>query len=111
MHYQHRLEIGHRAGGADGVEVALHELAVAAPLGILTPPDSRQVVPLEGCAEAGDVLGCKTGKRYGQVEPHTNIPSPVVGEPVELLVGFFTALASEDLEVLKRRGVDRGKAV
>ena len=109
--HEHHLQIGHGARGADRVEVALHELAIPAPLGVLAPPDHGHVIPLERQAEFVDVLGGEPGEGHGQVEPHPHLAATVVGEPVELLVGLLAPLAGEDLEVFERRRVDRREAV
>ena len=57
------------------------------------------------------MLGGEAGQRDREIEPHPHLAATVVGEAIELLVGFVASLAGEDLEVFKRRGVDRHKAV
>ena len=111
MDNEHHLEVGHGARGADRVEVALHELAIPAPLRVLPPPHGRHVVSLEGQAEFIHMLGSKPGEGNGEVEPHSHLPATVVGKPVELLVGLLAPLAGQDLEVFKRRRVDRRETV
>ena len=111
MHDEHHLQVGHGACGADRVEVALHELAVAATLRVFTAPDRRHVVPLERRAENSDVLGAKPGKRHRQIEPHADLAAAMVGEAIELLVGLLAPLPREDLEILQRRRVDRRESV
>ena len=96
---------------ADRVEVALHELAVAAALRVLAAPHGGDVVPLERRAELADVLGGKAGQRHGEIEPQADVAAAVVLEAVELLVGLRAAFAEEDFEVLERRRVDRAEAV
>ena len=108
---EHRFDIGGDAVGADRVEVALHELAVAAALRVLAAPDRGDVVALERRAEFADVLGGEAGERHGEVEPQADVAAAVVLEVVELLVGFVAPLAEEDFEVLERRRIDRAKAV
>ena len=99
------------ARGADRVEVALHELAVAAALRVLAAPHGGDVVALERRAQLADVLGGEAGQRHGEVEPQADVAAAVVLEAVELLVGFRAALAEQDFEVLQRRRVDRAEAV
>ena len=98
-------------GGADRVEVALHELAVAAALRVLAAPHGGDVVALERRAQLADVLGGEAGQRHGEIEPQADVAAAVVLEAVELLVGFVAAFAGEDFEVLERRRVDRAEAV
>ena len=95
---------------ADRVEIALHELAVAAALRVLAAPDRGDVIALERHAQLADVLGGEAGQRHGQVEPHADLAAAVVLELVELLVGFVAPLAGEDFQVLQRRRVDRAEA-
>ena len=45
--HQHRFDVGHRRERADRVEIALHELAIAAALRVLAAPHRRDVVALE----------------------------------------------------------------
>ena len=44
------FDIGHDAGGADGVEIALDELAESTVLRVFAPPDRGDVIAFEGCA-------------------------------------------------------------
>ena len=111
MDDEHRLEIGQLARRPDRVEVALHEFTVAAALRVLAAPHRRHVVALEGEPELADVLRAEPGEGHGEVEPHPHLAPPVILEVVELLVGLLAPLAGEDLEVLKRRRVDRHEAV
>ena len=108
---QGRLDVGGRRAGADGVEVALHELAEAAGLGTFAAPDGGDVVTLEGRAQFVDVLRGKTGQRHREIEPQPDPPLAMILEAVELLVGFLAALAGEDFQVFQGRRVDGAEAV
>src|SRR3954466_10793549 len=111
MSDEHRLGIGGHAFGADGVEVALHELAVTAALCVLAPPNGGDVITLERRAELADVLGREAGERHGQIEAESDVAATMVLKAIELLVGFGAAFAEQDVEVLQRGCVDRAKAV
>ena len=111
MDHQHRLDVGRDRAGADGVEIALHEFAVSAPLGVLAAPDGGDVVPLERRPQLVDVLGDEAGQGHGQVETQPHVASAVVLELIELAVGLFAPLAGQDLQVLQGRRVDGAEAV
>ena len=111
VHDEHHFQVGHGAGGADRVEIALHKLTVAAPLRVLPAPHCRHVIALEGRAEDPDVLGAEPGKGHREIKPQADVPAAMILEAVELLVGFVAPLAGEDLEVFKGRRVDRHEAV
>ena len=111
MHHQNGFQIGHWAGRADCVEVTLHELAIAATLGVLAPPDSRQMIPLERRTDRTNMLGSKAGEGHRQIKPHANLTIPMISEPIELFVGLFTPLPGENLEILKGWRINRGKPV
>ena len=108
---QGHLDVGRVGRGADRVEVALEELAVATPLGVLAPPHRGQVVALERGADGSQVLGGEAGEGNGEVEAEGDVPAAVVGEAEQLLVGLLAALAHQHLGVLQRRGVDGDEAV
>ena len=98
--------------GADGVEVALPEFAVAARLGVLAAPDRAHVVALERRAELADVLGREAGERNGQVEAQGHVAVAVILEAVEMsYVGLVAALAEQDFGVFQGRRVDGREAV
>ena len=107
MDHEGRFDVGHDAGRADRVEVALHELAVPASLRVLTAQDGGDVVTLEGYSEFADMLGDETGQRHGQVEPQSHSTTTVIDELVQLAIGLCPPFALEDLEVLER-GVSIG---
>ena len=109
--HQGGFDVGGDRAGADGVEVALHELAVAAALRVLAPPDRGDVVSLQRDAQLVDVLRGEAGQRHRQVEPQPHPAPAVVLELVELLVGLLAPLAGQDFQVLQRRRVDRAEAV
>ena len=97
--------------GADGVEIALHELAVAAALGVLAAPDGGDVVALERRAQLVDVLRGEAGQRHRQVETQPDPAAAVVLELVELLVGLFAPFAGQDFQIFQGRRVDGAEAV
>ena len=109
--HQGGFDVGGDRAGADRVEVALHELAVAAALRVLAAPDGGDVIALERRAQLADVLGGEPGQRHRQVEPQPDPTAAVVLKLVELLVGLLAPLAGEDFQVLQRRRVDRAEAV
>ena len=111
MDDEHCLEVSHGARRADRVEVALHKLAIPAPLRVFTPPHRRHVIPLEGRAKHPNVLSAEPGEGHGEVKPQSHVAATVVLEAVELLVGLLAPLAGEDLQVFKRRRVDRREAI
>lgn len=106
VNHMEGLDVGHQAGSADGVEVALHEFAVATALGVLAAPDGSAVVAFEGRTELADVLGSKTRKGNRQVKAHADLAPTGIGEAVHLLVAFRAALAHQNVEVLEGRRVD-----
>ena len=109
--HQGRFDVGGRRAGADGVEIALHELAEAALLGPFAAPHGGDVIAFEGRAQLVDVLRGEAGQRHRQIEPQPDPPPAVVLEAVELLVGLVAALAGEDLQVFQGRRVDGAEAV
>ena len=76
-----QLDLGERARLADDVDVALHELAVAALLRALGPPDRRDLDRAEHGGQLGAVGRVEAGQRHGEVEAQ-----PEVGQ-VERVVG------------------------
>ena len=108
---QRRFDVAGVGGGADGVEVALPELAVAALAGVLAAPDRAHVIALERRAELADVLGREAGERHRQVEAQGHVAVAMIAEAVDELVGFVAALAEQDLGVFQGRRVDRREAV
>jgi hypothetical protein len=107
------LDVGGVRQGADGVEVALHELAEPAGLRALAPPDGPEVIPLERQAQFGEVLRHEPGERDREVEPQRDVPVAGVLESVELLVDLRSGLdlGQQHLGQLDGRGVDGGEAV
>jgi hypothetical protein len=97
--------------GADGIEVALHELAKPPALRTFAPPDRADVIPFEGRADFVEMLGRVPGQGHGQVEPQRHIAVALVHEAEQLLVGLFPAFAQEDFRVLERRRVNRAEAI
>ncbi len=80
------LDVGGIGGGADGVEVALPKLAVAAALGVFAAPDRPHVIALERRAQPADMLGGEAGERHREIEAQGHVAAAGVGEAVELLV-------------------------
>ena len=109
--HQGGFDVGGDGAGADGVEIALHELAVAAALRVLAPPDRGDVVALQRHAQLVDVLGGEAGQRHRQVEPQPHPAAAVVLKLVKLLVGLLAPFAGQDFQVLQGRRVDRAEAV
>ncbi len=107
VNHEQRLGVGHVRVGADRVEIALDELAVASLLRLLGPPHGRDVIPLEGRADLLQVLRGEAGQGHGQVEPHGDVAFPLVGEAEELLVGLFAPFSQQDFGVFERGRVDR----
>ena len=101
-----------RGGGirTDDVEINLHELAVAAPLGVFPAPHFGSVPAAEGEGQLVDVGGHEPGKGDGEIEAQRHVPIPVVLEPIHLLVGLTSPFSQEHVRVLQRGGVDGGKA-
>ena len=101
LHDEEHLEIGRRAVGSHDVEVALHELPVAAPLGVLSTEHLGDVVPPEGKVELGHVLGPEPGERHREIEPERDVPTSVVGETVYMFSvtgpGFLAGRIPENL--------------
>ncbi len=97
VHKLEYFEIGRYAVGADGVEIALHELPVAPPLSVFAPPNLRDVVALERKSELRCVLRDKTRKRNGQIKSQRDVTIPMVVEPIDLLVRFPSAFPEEYL--------------
>ncbi len=106
-----RFGVGGDRAGADRIEIALHEFAVAAALRVLAAPHGGDVVALERRAQLADVLGGEAGQRHGEVEPQADIAAAVVLEPIELLIGFRAPLAEQHVEVLECRRIDRAEPV
>ena len=109
--HQGGLDVGGRRAGADGVEIALHELAEAAFLGRFAAPHRGDVIAFERRAQFVDVLGGEAGQRHGEIEPQPDPPPAVVLEAVDLLVGLVAALAGEDFQVFQGRRVDGAEAI
>ena len=59
--HQRGFDVGGDRAGADGVEIALHELAVAAALRVFAAPDRGDVVSLERHAQLVGVLRRRSG--------------------------------------------------
>ena len=68
-----QLDLGQLARLADDVDVALHELAVAALLRTLGPPDRRDLDRPEHGRQLGAVGRVEPGERNGQVEAQAEV--------------------------------------
>jgi hypothetical protein len=109
--YQHHLDVGRDLRHADRIEIALHELAIPSGLRVLAAPHRGNVVPLERQPQLLRMLGDEPRQRHGEIEPQAHVAAAVILKAVELLVGFLAPFAGEDLEVLKRRRVDRPESI
>jgi len=109
--HQHRLDVGRDAARADRVKVALHELAIAAALGVFAAPHRGDVVAFERRAQLADVLGHEASQRHRQIEPHADLAPTMILEPVQLAVRLVAALAGQHFQVLQRRRIDGTEAV
>ena len=107
------LAIGGHAAGTDRVEVALGELAEAAGLRVLTPPDRSDVIALERQAQRRRVLAHKASERDCEIEAQRDVAPAGVGEAEQLLADFGSVfhLGQQYLGVFERRCVDGVEAV
>jgi hypothetical protein len=108
--HQGRFYVGHHAGGAYGVEVALNEFSKPTFLRALATPDRGNVVAFKRGSYFMKVFGGESGERDSEVEPHSDGPTSVVLEVVHLPIGLIGAFPGEDFEVLKGGGIDRGES-
>jgi len=108
---QQRLNVCGVGVRSNGVEVALHEFAVATFLSVLAAPDLADVIPLEGSAQFPGVLSRESGQRDRQVKPQGDVAVAVIGKAVKLLVRFVAAFAEQNLRVFQRGSVDRAESV
>ena len=83
-----QLGLGRDARLADDVDVALHELAVAALLRALGAPDRRDLDAAEHRGQLGAVGRVEAGERHGQVEAQPEV------DEVERLVGRLQVVAA-----------------
>ena len=67
------LDLGNRAGLADDVDIALHELAVATLLGSFGTPDGSNLDGSEHRRQLAAVAGVKPGQRNREVEPQPQV--------------------------------------
>ena len=105
-----RFGVGELARAADDVGVALPELAEAAPLRLLGPPDRGDVVALERQDDLVLVHRHHARQGHGQVVAHPDLAAAGVLEAVHQLL-VLAGLAGQDLQVLQRRRVERLEAV
>ena len=108
---QGRLDVGGVGRRADGVEIALPELAVAALSRVLAAPHWPHVIALEGRIQILDVHGGETRKRDGEIEAQSHVAVAVVAETVNEAIRFLTAFSQENFRVFQGGGVNRGIAV
>ncbi len=111
------LRIRQRGCGAHRVDVALGELAEAAPGGAVGPPDRAESVPLVGRGQLAAVSADDPGQGHGVVvaQGQVGFAGGFVGSPFEDLEdecrGFVAELAGEDLQALERGGLQGVEAV
>ena len=111
VHHLHQLELVDLRGGADHVHVALVELAVAALLRPVRPPDGLDLVPLEREGNLVLVLDHVAGERDGQVVPQALLGRQLgllaaVLDAEQELVALVAVLAQKRGEVLHRGRFD-----
>ena len=107
------LGVGLRAGGADGVGVALDELAALARTRLLVAPHRTIGVAAEGLGQGLPVLGREAGERRGQVVAqrhpllvvvlqgeHAFVGAVGVGQELAEGVGIFEGPGVQQLEAV-----------
>ncbi len=111
------LDLDDRRGRADGVDVALVELAEAAPGRPVGTPDRLNLVPLEELRQLRLVLGHHPRQRHGQVVPQGQIRRAArlvlaaLEDLEDQLVAFLAVLPEQRLDVLDRRRLQRLEAI
>jgi hypothetical protein len=108
--YQKNLKIRRSAVTPYDVKVTLGKFSVPSPLGVFSPPDFGDMVPLEGQVDFISVFRRKTGKGNGKVETEGYIPPSVIGKTVYLFFRFPAAFAKEYFRIFQRRSVNWYKA-
>src|SRR5262249_9343801 len=115
-HVIHRgddLRVGQRRAGAEGVHVALGELAVPASARPVRTPDRPDGVALVRHRQLAAVRGGHARQRHRQGIPEGRVGlagPPVLATAQDLedeLVAFLAVLAHEDVEPLEGRGGER----
>src|ERR687897_154629 len=104
------LGIGKWRRRTGDVGVALPELAEAAALRIFRAPDRGDLVALEREDEVVLMHCHDAGQGHSQVVAQPNLPTAGVLEAVHQLF-VFARLASENVEILQRGGIERLEAV
>ena len=69
------------------------------------------VIAFEGEGQFGKVLGGISGERHGQVEAKSDLPTAVIGELIELFIGFVASFALQNFKVFESGRADGTKAV
>ena len=107
------LGLDQRRRRADGVHVALEELAEAPARRPVGPPDRLHLIALEELGQLGLVVGDHAGQRHGEVVAQGQIGLPAglalaaLQDLEDELVALFAVLSQQRLEVLDRRRLDR----
>ena len=108
---QRCFNIRHNARRADGVEIALHELAVSATLRVLASPHRSDMITLERCPQLRRVLSGEPSQRDRQVKSQADLTATMIDEFVELAVCFLAPFAGQNLQILERRRIDRTETI
>ncbi len=108
------LGVGQDALAADGVEVALHELAETSLGGPFAAEDGADGVALEGHAELIHMFSDEPRQGHGQVEPQGQLAggAALVRDLEDLPQDLIGAgpFAGQDFHALDVRGLDRHEA-
>jgi hypothetical protein len=117
VHGADHFGVGQHRGGAQRVQVALGELAEAAPAGPVRAPHRADHVALVGGGQLAAVRGGHPGQRDRHVIPQGQVGFAggfVLTTPQDLedeLVALFPVLAQQHVQPLERRGLQRLKPV
>ena len=111
VNHQGHFDVGGVGRGADQIEIALPEFAVAAVSRVFAAPHRSHGVALERDAQLPDILRREAGERHRQIEAEGHIAAAVIDEPIDELVRLLPAFAQQDFRKFEGRGVDRREAI